>query len=82
MRQNEIQGVEMAVEIQLRQPLSRLRVIFCEQVLISQYFSQTKPDRRSRNLFKTDILQARSTFFLIRIWSSKGSRRLVCWLIS
>jgi len=65
MCQSEIQGEEMTVEIhpgQLRQFVSRLLVIFYEQVLGSQYFSQIKPHPATATYLK-QIFYRRGLYF-------------------
>jgi hypothetical protein len=67
MPQNEVQGAQQlgtVVEIQPAHPLTPLSVIFCDQVLTFQYFGQIKADRHAPKLFKTEILQNQSVFFL------------------
>jgi hypothetical protein len=73
MPRNKVQGVqhsEMAIKIPARQHQTPLSVVFCGQVLAFQYFGQINPDRPAPKLFKTEILQNRSVFFL-----SPDSRR-------
>jgi hypothetical protein len=50
------QQLETAVEIDCRQLLTPLSVIFCGQVPAFQYFSQIEPYRTVRKLFKAEIL--------------------------
>ena len=69
MPQNKIEGapqLETSAQNLSSSALIPLPVIFCEQVLASQYFGQIKPYWPTRKVLKTEILQNRSVFFLIR----------------
>jgi hypothetical protein len=66
MPQNKIQGapqLETSAQNLSSSALTPLPAIFCEQVLAFQYFGQIKPDRPTRKVLETEILQNRSVFF-------------------